>query len=315
MTEHTDSSSSVDIPELSDDQAKSYANEWLNGLKRKAKVRLVLLVVLSLAALALGTGLGLTHQEQQRLTLETQNKSETITRLETQVSEQEGNNKQLSKQVAELKQAKHFLEQVKGDTASQLNIAQKIIETQKDKIDLIEGEYSTSTALVATLEGKLSAKDAKLHETRAELKKSKSAFTKRSNAYSALVKRHKETKEEVSRLVEVLEGKDQTLSALNAKVHSLEAQARELNQMLASAKGQLAQAHLASAEQNEAPSTDSDSSSTPASAEAEEEQSDSVMVQHSLAFQPIVEQAPTDAPITSSQSKSKVVSSEQLLIP
>lgn len=262
---------------LSDEDASALAHEWIEHLKKKAKARLVLLVcmfVVLVAAIALVVSM---ESEKRALTVQLLESAERIDDLELSLTGKRDEIAELNQVLSKSEQSREFLEQVKGDTASQLNVAEQIIQTQKEKIALLEGELERSSALALSLESQLDGAQQGLASEKASLKKLNTELSKRSSAYKALVKRQEDMRDEMDRLADALDQSTAEKSSAQKQLLTVKSELKQARNRLLALNKELAEVNSLLAAAKAAPVSE------PATEELKTDH-------RSLAIQPILSQ-------------------------
>ncbi|KZZ40708.1 hypothetical protein A3758_08295 [Oleiphilus sp. HI0118] len=219
-------------PSVSVENSEALANEWVAHLKKQSKFRLAMLGVASIGFAVSAGVLTNTTLEKNALELELSAKSALIAELESDVSLKSNSIAELNDQLTSAQKRTRFLEQVKGDTASQLGIAEQIIDTQKQKIALIKEEFSSSSQLVSELEMRLAESQKKARTLQSTLNGKVKELGQRSAAYNAIVKRQKDTRAEVDRLAVALEEAESARTAATQRLASVKGQLSNSNNEL-----------------------------------------------------------------------------------
>lgn len=269
--------------------ADELAREWVQHLKQKTRIMSVTLAVLGAVAVLLLVTVVVFSSKNADFKVVLSEKGAQIDKLQVQNHEAKQEIQALQEQLAAVEKTKDVLEELKGDTATQLELAKKIIETQKEKIALMEGDYQ---GLDSQLKG-VTSNLKKVSDALAGSKQTNQNLTKevseRKLAYTALVNRQKDTMAEVQRIsnaLEVAKKKNQDLEVmLNVKDEAISNLKTKLNQTVVQLN-----------ELEKGASTLVTSTST----ESSKVKANEV---HSLAIQPIVAQPVTQPETTSSEDK------------
>jgi len=283
---------------FNEDQNAQLAAEWLTQLQKQGRVRLWISAGLFAGLLVSSGALYTTHMKAETQSLTLTEQSHQIEGLKQSVSDSAARVARLTSELKKSEKTRTFLEQIKGDTASQLNVAEQIIDTQKQKISLLEVQFSDSINTVAALERQLKGVQQQSAKLTQELAKSNKELSQRSIAYQALVERQSDTRAEVDRLAKALEievgAKDAARHALVSSKKELSKANRELN-ILNGELAKLRSEHLASS---------SDKAGKKNAAQDH----------HALAIQPIVGQVSKEPQVKVLQSKPGVVDPNSLMI-
>lgn len=284
---------------FNDEQNAQLAAEWLAQLKKQGRKHSWISAGLFAGILVSGGLLYKSHIENQALSFAVAEQTQQVEGLKESLSDSASKVGSLNKALAKSEKTRRFLEQIKGDTASQLNIAEQIIDTQTEKITLLEGEFSKSISTLSAIEGQLKRAQQRSAALDQSLSKSEKELKQRSNAYKAVVERQKDTRAEVDRLAKELELE---IGAKNAARHALDSSKKDLmraNRDLNTLNGELAKLR---AEVLASPTGDQSTNGRIS------------QDHHALAIQPIVGQANKEPKVKVLPTKPGVVDPNALMI-
>lgn len=226
---------------MNDMASEAVAEQWFTYLKKQSQARLMIAAVLFIALLS-SVGFGLKfYMDNQTLNSELIQKISQIDGLKTNLSDKSAQLVEVTKDLVESEKKRGFLEQIKGDTASQLGVAEQIIDMQKQKIILLESEYQNSINVTAELESQLQSVEGQAQQLAQDLDASRNELGQRSSAYKALVKRQKDTRLEVDRLAKELEMAQSSREISRKALAQSKIQVSKLKKDLTSVKAELAQ--------------------------------------------------------------------------
>ncbi len=225
----------ADQPDLKQTSVNQYAQEWVTHLKSHNRMLTVLSVVLMLVGIVLAGALIVGYFSQVKLEGELNQSKSHIVALDERLNSEIEHSKSVQAELEQVNQTKTFLEQLKGDTASQLAITNEMVDAQNQKIVMLETEKSMLRAAVQELEASAARKDQRNILLSNQLNSIKSELAQRKTAYQALAKRNKETQEEMNRLAGLvgdqqseIENIESAYSKRLASIRTLEAKIRKL---------------------------------------------------------------------------------------
>ncbi|TNC80035.1 MAG: hypothetical protein C9356_15960 [Oleiphilus sp.] len=202
-----------------DDQTRSrdskgdqdIARQWIDYLKRRNTTLNILVMTFLVAALLLGassTLLYLNVLEVEKATILARSNADQLSqKLNTLSSRYESlqeTTRQLEQDLKDKNARLNELQSFKGETDSQLNLTARLVDALKQKVASLEKENSLLEEALIESETKLKGTLAESQGNRQMLQEQKNMLTSRKSAYDALVKRHRETEEEMRRLADEL---------------------------------------------------------------------------------------------------------------
>lgn len=202
-----------------DDQTRSkdskgdqdIARQWIDYLKRRNTTLNILVMTFLVAALLLGassTLLYLNVLEVEKATILARSNADQLSqKLNTLSSRYESlqvTKRQLEQDLKDKNARLNELQNFKGETDSQLNLTTRLVDALKQKVASLEKENSLLEEALIESETKLKGTLAESQGNRQMLQEQKNMLTSRKSAYDALVKRHRETEEEMRRLADEL---------------------------------------------------------------------------------------------------------------
>lgn len=223
------------------------AHQWIDYLKRKNATLTMVWVVLLIVALATSAAAAFFFlkglERKEALQIEQKNSSQlmqNISSLETKIEKQVAQSKILMTSLEEAQAELGSLKNYQGEADSQINLSNRLVSVQKQKIASLEKEISLlEEALVAS-----ETNSKKLQDNAGKHKQRLSALeqmhTSRKTAYDALAKRQVETQEEMQRLAGELNKAQEREASLDARNASLSKELKDIKAKLTLAeKGQL----------------------------------------------------------------------------
>ena len=226
---------------LSNEDASALAHEWIEHLKKKGKTRLIFIVCLLLVLVAAAAVIVSMEFDKRALNAQLLDSASRINGLELSLEAKVVEIDELNQVLSKSEQSREFLEQVKGDTASQLNVAEQIIQTQKEKIALLEGEIERSSELAMSLESQLGGVQKGLASEKASLQKLNTELSKRSSAYKALVKRQGDMRDEMDRLADALDQSTVEKSSAQKQLSTVKSELKQARNRLLALNKELAE--------------------------------------------------------------------------
>jgi len=226
---------------LSNEDASALAHEWIEHLKKKGKTRLIFIVCLLLVLVAAAAVIVSMEFDKRAINAQLLDSASRINGLEVSLEAKVVEIDELNQAFSKSEQSREFLEQVKGDTASQLNVAEQIIQTQKEKIALVEGEIERSSELAMSLESQLGGVQKGLASEKASLKKLNTELSKRSSAYKALVKRQGDMRDEMDRLADALDQSTAEKSSAQKQLNTVKSELKQARNRLLALNKELAE--------------------------------------------------------------------------
>lgn len=226
---------------LSNEDASALAHEWIEHLKKKGKARLIFIVCLLLVLVATAAVIVSMEFDKRALNAQFLDSTSRINGLELSLEAKVVEIDELNQVLSKSEQSREFLEQVKGDTASQLNVAEQIIQTQKEKIALLEGEIERGSELAMSLESQLGGVQKGLASEKASLQKLNTELSKRSSAYKALVKRQGDMRDEIDRLADALDQSTVEKSSAQKQLSTVKSELKQARNRLLALNKELAE--------------------------------------------------------------------------
>lgn len=191
-----------------------YAQAWVEHLKSRNRMLTISMAILGLVVVGLAAGMVSNYLDKTALTRQLDGSIAQVSLLDGRLNAEIARSQGLEKKLDEVSQTKEFLEQLKGDTASQLAISNEMIAAQSQKIALLESESQMLRAATEELEVSGISKDQRNVALNMQIAALKEDLSKRKTAYLALAKRNKETQEEMNRLSGLVGNKEAEIAKL-----------------------------------------------------------------------------------------------------